>query len=183
MHPRCKEYVLWITVGQRQPHEQLNNWNGTHHWPINSPFSLVIHLKNFLLASNLKLTTSLQLTWFIDLLGWALTKPANEGFSEILSTPQPISNDPLGTVLWEQPPNSSIIGRASKALSKPSSSLESRWFISWETSVNGPYFSHTMKKNEGHPYIHFYVFRGKKMMKGLPYEERLKELGDKYRGK
>lgn len=144
-----------------QPGKQLNNWNWTHHCLINFAFSLVIHLMNFLLVTNLELTTSLQLTWITEVLWWALTMPANEGLSRILSTAQVVSNDPLGPILWEQPPNSSIISRASNALSKPSNSPESRWFISWETFINGPYFSPTMKKNERHPYTHNYVFREK----------------------
>lgn len=144
-----------------QPGKQLNNWNWTHHCLINFVFSLVIHLMNFLLVTNLELTTSLQLTWITEVLWWALTMPANEGLSRILSTAQVVSNDPLGPILWEQPPNSSIISRASNALSKPSNSPESRWFISWETFINGPYFSPTMKKNERHPYTHNYVFREK----------------------
>lgn len=73
----------------------------------------------------------------------------------------------IGLISWEQHPNSNISSRANNALSKPSSFSGSRWFISREAFINGPYFPSTMKKNEGNPYTLTVSSEGGKWWRGL----------------
>lgn len=153
--------------------KQLDNWNWTQYCQINFPFSLVTHLLPSLVLFTRMFLTSLQLIRIRELLWWASTKPANGSCVR-----QAESNEPLGSTSWEQHPNSNISSRRNNALSKASRFSESRWFISWEAFINGPYFLCTMKKNEGNPYTQLCLQKGENDGEG-----RLKALRDKYRGK
>lgn len=130
-------------------------------------FLLVIHIMNFLLAFNLKLTKSPQLSWITELLWWAWkSQPMRDSlkYCHHHSLCQMIH---WGHYYVNIPPiQASSVEQVMcyQKLSYPLDlgDLSPGKLFKMDHMLLFFFFFHVMRKNKRQTYTHYYVFRGKK---------------------